>query len=321
MHARIEVLRQMDLFFITLRCVATMLLYAIPGFVGIKAKLWKPEHIPLFAYFLMYVASPALNIDAFIRGDFTPDDIGVCLTFFVTGFFVQFAVMIASYLVLRHKYADVRYKVLTLATTLGNCGFMGIPLLRAVLPQYPLAVPLSIFFSLGMNILVYTMGFFIISGDQKYASLRQTFLNPATISTTVGFGLFLLQTLTPLQMPTLVVDACASLGAISTPLCLVIIGMRLATVSPRQLFGEPVVYLAILIKQILVPLIVYGVLSFVPLDPCFEKTLFIMTAVPVASMILNATEILHAGQKEAASTILLSTISSVITIPLLMLLP
>ncbi|MCQ2424017.1 MAG: AEC family transporter [Clostridia bacterium] len=311
----------MELFIITLRCVATMLLYAIPGFIGIKVKLWKPEHIPQFAFFLMYVASPALNIDAFVRGDFNAGDIGTCLAFFGIGIFVQFTVMIVSFLALRHKYADVRYKVLTLATTLGNCGFMGIPLLRAVLPEYPLAVPLSIFFSLGMNILIYTMGFFIISGDRRYASLRQTFLNPATISTLVGFGLFLLQTLTPFRMPTLVVDACASLGAISTPLCLVIIGMRLATVTPRQLFGEPVVYLAILVKQLLVPLIVYAILAVVPLDPNFEKTLFIMTAVPVASMILNATEILHAGQKEAASTILLSTISSIVTIPLLMLLP
>ena len=310
----------MDLFWITLRCVATMLLYAVPGFLLIKTKKMKPEHIPLFSVFLIYVTAPCMNINAFIGGQFEKKDLLSFFLFFICGIVVQCSVILISYALLRRKYSDARYKILTLATILGNCGFMGIPLLRAVLPHYPLAIPLSIFFALGMNILLFTMGYFIITGDKKYISIRQLLLNPATVSVVIGLTLFILITFTPFKVPGLMNDAIAMLGNFSTPLCMLVIGMRLATMQFRYLVCEPVVYAAIAVKQVLVPLVIFCVIKLLPFDPGFESTLFVLTSVPVAAMILNAGEILNAGQKEAAAIVLMSTMSSVISIPLLMLL-
>lgn len=310
----------MDLFLITLRCVATMLLYAVPGFLLIKTKMLKPENIPNFSLLLIYVTSPCLNIAAFIGGQFEKKDLLSFLLFFICGIVVQCSVLITAFLLLRRKYKDARYKILTLATILGNCGFMGIPLLRAVLPHYPLAIPLSIFFALGMNVLLFTMGYFIITGDKKYISLRQLFLNPATISVVVGVILFILITFTSFRMPALMSDAISVLGDFSTPLCMLVIGMRLATVKFSSLVCEPVVYIAIAVKQVLVPLVFFAILQLIPFDPGFKSTLFVLTSVPVAAMILNVGEILNAGQKEAASIVLMSTLSSVISIPLMMLL-
>ena len=261
-----------------------------------------------------------MNVSAFISGQFEKKDLLSFLLFFLCGIVVQCSVILISYLVLRHKYSEARYKILTLATILGNCGFMGIPLLRAVLPHYPLAIPLSIFFALGMNVLLFTMGYFIITGDKRYISVKQLMLNPATISVIVGLCLFLLITFTSFRMPQLMSSAISVLGDFSTPLCMLVIGMRLATVKFRSLVCEPVVYTAIAVKQVLIPLIILGVLRLLPFDPGFESTLFVLTSVPVAAMILNAGEILNAGQKEAASIVLMSTLSSVISIPLMMLL-
>lgn len=309
----------MDLFFVALKCVATMMLFVIPGFIGVKVKLWKPENISVLSLLLMYVVSPSMNIDSFLSGTFQKRDIGTALFFFVCGMIVQALVMTVSFLILRKSYADVRKKILTLATVLGNCGFMGIPILKAVLPEYPLAVPLSIFYALGMNILLYTMGFFIISGDRKYVSIKNLLLNPVTVSVIVGFGLFVLTITTPFEMPQLIKDAFQLLGSMATPLCLIVIGMRLATVRFKQLI-DPVVFVAVAVKQLLVPLVMFFVLKLLPFEANFSHTLLVMTAVPVASMILMASEVLGEGQKEAASIVLVSTISSVVTIPLVMLL-
>ncbi len=310
----------MQLFLATLTCILTMLLYGVPGFLTMKLRLFKEENIAVFSLLLMNIFAPAMNLDAFVNGEFTTDAIGRCLLFFAIGIVVQCSVMTLSYLLLRKKYDDTKNKILTLAVVLGNCGFVGIPILRAALPDYPLAVPMSTFYALGMNILIYTVGFFVISGDRKYVSPKRLFLNPATISILSGFLLMILRLTTGWNFPDWVCKALSVMGGMSSPLCLFIIGMRLATMHLGKLFLQPVVYKAIAFKQIIVPLAVFGLLTLLPLETGFKQTLFVMACVPVASMVLMASEVIGEGQREAASIVLVSTLSSVITIPLLMLL-
>ena len=52
----------MEFFITTLIAVATMLVYAVPGYISVKAKLIKPESISAFAVVLMYVCSPCLTV-------------------------------------------------------------------------------------------------------------------------------------------------------------------------------------------------------------------------------------------------------------------
>ena len=51
-----------------------------------------------------------------------------------------------------------------------------------------------------------------------------------------------------------------------------------------------------------------------------KAVLYIICCCPVASIVLNFSEILGEGQKEAASTVLLSTILSILTLPIMTLL-
>ena len=57
---------------ITIAAVATMLLYAIPGYGLVKFGKVKAEHIPNFAVLLLYICSPCLSINSFSRVEFTP---------------------------------------------------------------------------------------------------------------------------------------------------------------------------------------------------------------------------------------------------------
>ena len=59
---------------------------------------------------------------------------------------------------------------------------------------------------------------------------------------------------------------------------------------------------------------------YLPIALPLKQTLYIIAAAPAASVVLNYAELLGEGQKEAASTVLLSTALSVITLPIMMLL-
>jgi len=99
-----------------------------------------------------------------------------------------------------------------------------------------------------------------------------------------------------------------------------ILGMRLATAKFKTVFLRPLQYLAVIAKQTLIPLFVFGVVSLLPVDVFIKELSFILFCCPVASNVLNFAEIGGKGQEEASGCVLLGTSLSIITMPLMLLL-
>jgi predicted permease len=93
--------------------------------------------------------------------------------------------------------------------------------------------------------------------------------------------------------------------------------MRLALVKGRELFGNWRQYAVVLCKNFVYPLLAFGVLYFVPVEPYIKQALFIICCCPIANMVLSFAELLGKGQKTAANVVLLSTISSLLTLPVM----
>ena len=78
-------------------------------------------------------------------------------------------------------------------------------------------------------------------------------------------------------------------------------------------------YAAVAVKAFLMPLIAFGMVYFLPIPTEVKQTFFIIAACPTASVVLNFSELCGAGQREAAASVLLSTIFSVVTLPIMVL--
>ena len=87
-----------------------------------------------------------------------------------------------------------------------------------------------------------------------------------------------------------------------------------------SLFVNPRVYITVAVKQIVMPLATFALVYFLPVNPEIKAVLFIVAACPVASAVLNYSELVGEGQKEAANMVLLGTILSLITLPITMML-
>jgi predicted permease len=192
---------------------------------------------------------------------------------------------------------------------------MGIPILEALLPEYPNAAAFSAMFSLAMNILGWTLASSIITNDKKYMSVKKIVLNPAVLALTVAVPLFV----TGAELPVVLSDMVILLGRMTTPMCMIIMGMRLATSEIRSVVNSPMQYFIIGIKQVVLPLIAFFLLTLFPVSDELRASVYIMFACPVASVVLNFSEILGEGQKTAANLVLLGTGLSAITIPLMVL--
>ncbi len=306
----------MESFFIALSTVAVMLLYACPGFLMVKGGLIKGDAISAFAKLLMYVCSPALIIHSFSRVEFSAKMVADMLFVFLFVMALMVTVLLTFRFLFRKKIADVRYRVYTLSLCFSNCAFMGVPVLEALLPEYPQAVAFSAMFSLVMNILGWTLGSAIITNDPKYMSVKKIVLNHAVLSLLVAVPLFVSGAALPAQLG----DMVALLARMTTPLCMLIMGMRLATMNVKKVFAVPAQYLIIAAKQLLLPFIALLLLMLFPVEENLKIAVYIMVSCPVASVVLNFAEMLGEGQETAANLMLLGTMLSVLTIPVMVLL-
>ncbi|MGM9971817.1 MAG: AEC family transporter [Anaeroplasmataceae bacterium] len=324
-------------FFLTFYNVLIVLLMALPGFLLIKAKMVHESNISVIATVLLYVNSPCLVIYSFQSVD-RSKKLGIDMLLFIIITLITQAIMILLYLVIMkliNKRKKIKYdnegntintssfKVGTVGVALGNVGFFGVPIIQALLPEHPEAVVYSTMFCISMNIIAFSLGAFIITGDKKYMSWKKIFINPTTISALVALPLFLLDFKIKENFGDfgpILDNAITLLGKMTTPMCMLVLGMRLANVKLKALFTNYKAYIISFVKLVIFPLLSYLIVYFIPgLDYAFKASILILSAAPIASVILNLAEMLGSEQTDAANMVLISTILCIITMPLVLL--
>ena len=305
-------------FSVTLENVILTLLYLSAGFLLSKAKLVKADHVSSISATLLYFCGPCMFIGALTDLDPSAELNRNMFLFLVITFAVQILFMLAVYLFMGSRRTTFTGRMTALASVMGNAGFFGLPIVKALFPQAPEAAAYSCIYCVSMNVLAWTAGVFVLTNDRKYISLKAALLNPTVVSVAGAIILYLLKSKE--WMPSLLTKGIHTVGGISTPLCMLILGIRLSTMKLKPLFTHASPWFTSLGKLVLFPLFSYVLVLFLPLPSVFKASILILSATPCASVILNLSEIHHSGQELAANCTLLSTLVSVVTIPLLSLL-
>lgn len=307
----------MSIFLAALFAVAVLLLTASSGFLFVKAKVFREEAIPILSKFLLFACQSSLVIYTFSSTPFSAAMLKSLGLFMLGAILIHAVMLLGAFLLLRKKYDNVFARIATISVTFANSAFFGIPIIEAVMGEG--ASELIIYttvYALVMNLLGWTAGSAIISKSRKYISLKKLFINPYMISFIIALPLFIFSVELPYQLENMI----TILGKATTPLSMIIIGMRLATSEAKAVFGNIKIYLTALVKLAVMPLVAFAIIYFFPLSPEAKQVFYIICACPTASIVLNFSELIGEGQKDAAATVLLSTILSIATLPLLMLL-
>jgi len=304
-------------FKIVLTNVLTMLLYMLCGFTLVKAKKAVSDHAKSMSGILVYVCGPCMILSSFQGMEYSIDNLISAGLFFVISLAVQLLFFAILYLILHKKYETARYRVLTAGSFFGNVGFFGLPLVTSLFPDKPIVAVYSTLYVISMNFLVFTLGIFLITHDKKYISVKAAVLNPTFLAALVAVPLYVLQ----LHLPDTVGNAVSLMSKLSTPLCMFVLGLRLASMEFKKTFTRPLIYVICGLKLIAFPLFAYLCVYFMPfLDETFKISIFVLSAAPTASVVLSLAELHECERRMCANMVLLTTILSVITMPLLMLL-
>lgn len=295
--------------------VLVTLLYIIPGFICCKTKIAKADHLSTLSAILVYVCSPCMVVNSFMQIERTPRMLGQIMLFFVVSLAIQTVLTFILYGIFRKKFHDVKYRMLTVSFGLGNAGFFGIPIIKALLPGNPEVACFACVYIVGMNMLTFTIGAYCLTGDKKRMTLKKAFLNPPFISLVVSLVLYAVNFSG--IMPELLGGALDLLNRTTTPLCMIILGIRLASVSFKKLFTRIYVYIICACKLLIFPFACLAIVYFLPLSPVFKAAMFILGGTPCAAVMLNIAEMYDGETELAANCVLLSTLLCVFTIPIL----
>lgn len=299
--------------------VLITLLYIVPGFLLCKGRKAIADHLPTLSGVLVYICSPAMIVSSFLKLDFSWEgllDMGI---FFLVTLVLQILFILILYLVFSKKYDKPAYRIVTVGSVLGNVGFFGLPIVKALFPANPEVMCYSAMYGISMNLLIFTVGVFFLTKKKEYMTPKAAVINPASFALAVGLMCYIFGLSG--YLPRVLFDSIDLLGVMTTPLCMLILGIRLATVPFGKLFLRPTVYLTTLGKLVLFPLFCYGAIYFIPgLSDVFKASVVVLSATPCASMILNLAEMHHSETELSANSVLVSTLLCFITIPLLVLL-
>lgn len=287
----------------------------LPGFFLTKANVLKEEHIKGFAVFLLYVCSPALSIYSFQQSECNREiliNIGILL---LVTTFMQVLIMGIGFLINIKTYKiDGASRVATVAAAFGNVGFFGVPILQALLPDHPEAMVYSAVMSVMMNLIGWTLGMFMMSGDRKHVSVKNFLINPTTLCLLLALPLFFTNT----SLPKPVMNFVEFFSKMSTPTAMTVLGMRLAFVKFKDLMDYRQV-VAIFLKLIALPLITFGIMYALPVDETLKISTYILSCMPPAAITLNFAELSNTSPKTAANIVVVGSLLVAITLPVLLL--
>ena len=247
---------------------------------------------------------------------------------------------------------DDRYSYRYLSV-FSNVGFIGIPFCSAVLGVHSL-IYVSIC-SLVFNLIAYTVGMSAMekvgmrqngavkpgevdspesltggdagmggdstSGDSRCSGesgARKTMagLKKVVNSGTVFSILTIVVYIMDIKFPSVIMNTLSYIGRSTTFLSMIVLGVSVASLSVKEIFGKPALYVFTLLRQIVVPIALIFVLKPFVDNTLLLQTAIIMVAMPCANLPLMMAKQYRAKEDTISSGIMLTTFCAMLTIPI-----
>lgn len=219
-------------------------------------------------------------------------------------------------------------------TVFGNVGFIGIPFCSAVLGLG--SIIYVTICGLIYNIIFYTIG----TSRMRYIGQQQNaqkakdsngealtdsacapskpsigirdIINTGTIMSAVTIIVYLCD----FQCPVLIHSTLSYIGRCTTFISMVVLGVSVAQVSLKAIFSEKKLYAFVVLRQIMVPILLLLLLRPVIHNELMLNSIVILSAMPAANMPLMIAKQFEADESMISKGIIMTTILSVITIPI-----
>lgn len=195
-----------------------------------------------------------------------------------------------------------------------NTGFIGIPLASVLYGADGLMCAVTYNLILGLH--MYTIGIKMIGSGKEKIKWLNIIKNPLTIASVLSIVLFL----SPLHLPSILADAALSVGNMSTPISMLIIGSWLVGVDVKEMLKTRSCHVVCAMRLLIIPAICFVVLYFLDMPYIIKAVSVLCAALPLGSLNVLFAKQYGADYIHANESMILSLVLSIATIPLFVLL-
>jgi len=278
------------------------------GYLCGKTHILDAEANAKFSGFILKASLPATILNSAFSQNTMESSLVWHVTITAAGVFILLPVI--SKLLARILHLDVTCQLML---NYSNLGFMGLPIISGVYGEestFFVAIFMMIF-----NIHMFTVGIITLQGKpDSLAAMLKKLCTPAIISALLAFVIVLFH----IDAPTPAARLISSLGSVTTPLAMIIIGSQLAQMRFKEVLLKPSLYMISFLKLVVYPAIVYVVLRFTIGPGTITNIATILMGLPVAANVTMLCSGYNGDVRLAAQGTCISTLLSLLTIPIML---
>ncbi|MBQ8124208.1 MAG: AEC family transporter [Ruminococcus sp.] len=290
-----------------LRQTLIMLILMAVGVLCAKIGMIRPETNKDLSKIVLQVVNPATIFMSY-QTDYRPELAKELIHSFALSAAV-FAALIAGAYILVRKKPGRDLGVERFSAIYSNCGFMGIPLADALFGAegvFCLTAFITVF-----NIMVWTHGVILISGEKSLKQAVKVLYSPTIISIVLGIVCFFGR----IRLPEVPLSAVGFIKELNTPLAMIVSGVTIASTDLKALVKKMAVWRTCGIRLIILPAVISLLVSVIPVEEKVRLVVLLAAAAPPAAM-CTLFSIRYGRDSLLASEIFTcGTILSVITLP------
>lgn len=297
--------------------LAKVFIMILPGYILTKLNLINKTHTEGVSNIITYFTYPCLVIMA-IQMEFSWEILNNCkyVVLIFTGV-VIIAMIISRILTAAIKLPPAQTGIMAFMMVFGNTGFLGLPVLDGLFGSE--AVFYGALCDSSFDVLMFSIGVTLIRqsalGETKMG-MRETMkglLNPCFLGALLGLCLFVCR----ITLPDIIAEPMEAIGSATSPLAMMVVGSHLARIRFRDMFTTKPAYLVCLLKLLAAPAIALVlVILIIGRGTLFGTVIVMEAAMPCAMLCVILSERYKADIDFATKGVMLTTILSLVTIPI-----
>lgn len=301
----------MEHFFKMVDVQSVLFIYLLVGYFCRRTNIFDDVTRDKLTDFVIKITLPCMVFESF-NMEFSMDSLrqGAAALIIATAMAVV-ALLLGKVLYLKF---DPREKcIMEYGTLVTNSGFAGLPVVSGAYGAEGLF--LGSLFIIPTRILMWSAGISLFTGAGSKDAVKKVMLNPAIIAVELGIVRMLFQ----IPLPNFLDTAVDKLGACTSPLAMALVGAILADVALRDVIEWKAFYL-VAVRQLLLPILCLVGLKLLSVDELTLGVSVVLSGMPIGSTTAILAQKYGADARFASKCVFISTLTSLVTVPILTLL-
>lgn len=302
--------------------IAILGVLAICGILAFRFKILNNSAKEVFNKLVFYITLPLLIITKLSSLTLTSDILRNGIFVILGTYLILFIQLMLGKLSAKlFKLERPQAAIHSLHTMLGNIVFLGFPLLDALFPGGE-AILYAAIYQLTMNTVMWSYGVYVLDPSSNGGGLKnlKKLINPNTVALTLG----LLMMIFGIRLPVLLQISLGGLGQTTLYIAMIYIGILLAQIKIRDMLNRIDVFALSFNKLIILPIIFIFLFRFLievlnlQINNIAFSVLILEAAMPCMTILVLLAKQFGADDELAMKNFVVSTILSLLTLPLIL---